>query len=159
MSLPKKTSQKILTNKIMAICGYNEKIGNGLKMLVEGMIDALEKKAATSSAEVVLKRELVELDNIISVLKTAPGEVLPEMFIGLNLLAKSMFSEVQKELYSSQSEDLASACRKIGNNFVDLLAQTELKNEELRSRLDAGGSVAENAQNLARWALKKSLRY
>ncbi len=143
----------------MAICGYNEKIGNGLKMLVEGMIDALEKKVATSSTEAVLKRELVELDAIISVLKTAPGEVLPEMFIGLNLLAKSMFSEVQKELHSSGSKDLAAACRKVGNNFVDLLAQTELKNEDLRSHPAAGGSIATNAQNLAKWALEKSLLY
>lgn len=140
----------------MAICGFNEKIGQGLQLLVEGMIDALEKKAQTSSSKEVLARELVELDNIISVLSTAPGEVLPEMFIGLNLFAKSLFAEVQNELRSSGSDDLAAACREVGNNFVDLLAQTELRSEELRSHQHGNESVAESARTLARWALKRS---
>ncbi len=59
----------------MAICGYNEKIDNGLKLLVEGMIDALEKKMEGGSVTVVLQRELVELDNIIAA-EDRPGENL-----------------------------------------------------------------------------------
>ncbi len=143
----------------MAICGFNEKIGEGLQLLVEGMIDALEKKAQTSSSHEVLAREQIELDNIISVLKTAPGEVLPEMFIGLNLLAKSLFTAVQNELRASGSDDLAGACREVGNNFVDLLAQTEMRNEELRSHQEGNESVAESASKLARWALERSQLY
>ena len=138
----------------MAICGYNEKIGNGLKLLVEGMINSLEKKMEAGSANAVLQRELVELDNIITTLRTAPGETLPEMFVGLNLLARAMFLEVQKELLASGNNDLAGACRRVGNNFVDLLAQTEAQHQELR---DGHGSVAEQARVLAQWFLERSL--
>jgi hypothetical protein len=143
----------------MAICGFNAKIGEGLRLLVEGMIEALEKKARTSSSNEVLARELVELDNIVSVLRSAPGEVLPEMFIGLNLLAKSLFAEVQNELRSSGSHDLATACREVGKNFVDLLAQTELRSEELRSHQHGNGSIAAEARELAQWALERSMHY
>jgi len=143
----------------MAICGYNEKIGNGLKLLVEGMIDALEKKMEVGSANAVLQRELLELDNIITVLRTAPGETLPEMFIGLNLLARAMFSEVQKELLISDNNDLAGACRRVGDSFIGLLAQTELKHQELRSHSDGHTSIAAQARSLAQWALEKSSSY
>ena len=143
----------------MAICGYNDRIGEGLQLLVEGMIEALQKKAEMTSSQEVLAREQVELDNIISVLKTAPGEVLPEMFIGLNLLAKSLFSAVQNEMRESGSDDLAGPCREVGNHFVDLLAETEKRNEELRSHQDGNVSVAESARRLARWALERSQHY
>jgi hypothetical protein len=140
----------------MAICGYNEKIGNGLSLLIEGMVDALEKKVAASTPLAVLANELVELDNINSVLRNAKGEVLPEMFVGLNLLAKALFNQVQHELETSGGEDLGSGCREVGNRFNDLLAQTERKNEELQSRLVGNRSVAERAQDLAKWALEQS---
>ncbi len=143
----------------MAICGYNEKIGNGLKLLVEGMIDALEKKMEGGSANAVLQRELIELDNIITVLRTAPGEVLPEMFIGLNLLSRAMFSEVQRELVVSGTNNLAGACRRVGENFIGLLAQTELKHQELRLHSDDRTSVAAQARALAQLALEKSASY
>jgi hypothetical protein len=143
----------------MAICGFNDKIGQGIRLLFEGMIDALEKKAAATSTDEVLQRELVELDNIISVLRTAPGEVLPEMFIALNLLARSLFTNVQNELRSSKSNNLARACREVGDNFIDLLAHTELKSEELRSNQNGNESIAADARKLAQWALERSLQY
>jgi hypothetical protein len=143
----------------MAICGYNEKIGNGLKLLVEGMIDALEKKMEAGSASAVLQRELVELDTIIAILRTAPGEVLPEMFIGLNLLARALFSKVQQELLASDSNDLAGACQRVGDDFIGLLTQTELKHQELRSHDDGRISIAAQARALAQWALERSLSY
>lgn len=142
----------------MAICGYNEKIGNGLKLLIEGMIDALNGKMEVGSANVVLRRELVELDNIITVLKTVAGETLPEMFIGLNLLARAMFLEVQEELLITGNDDLTGACRKVGDSFIGLLAQVELKHQELRSHSGDYTSVAAQARTLAQWALEKARR-
>jgi hypothetical protein len=140
----------------MAICGYNEKIGNGLKLLLEGMIESLEKKMESASADAVLQQELVELDNIIDVLKAAPEEVLPKMFVGLNLLAQAMFLEVKEEFLSSDEQDLGSVCRMIGSRFVDLLAETERRHQELRSFNTDQLSIAEHARSLARWALQKS---
>jgi len=139
----------------MAICGFNDKIGQGLGLLVEGMIEALQKKAVNTSAAEVLQREIVELDTIVSVLRTAPGQVLPEMFIGLNLLARSMFIEVERELRNSKSGDLGAACRTISDQFVDLLARTEMRSQEMR-QLGNNTSIAIEARNLALWALQTS---
>lgn len=140
----------------MAICGFNDKIGEGLHLLVEGMIEALEKKAAATSAHVVLANELVELDNIISVLRNAKEEVLPEMFIGLNLLAKALFTEVQHDLHASRDKNLGKACREVGDRFIDLLAQTERKHEEMHLQESDGDLVARRARKLAEWALEYS---
>jgi hypothetical protein len=139
----------------MAICGFNDKIGQGLGLLVEGMIEALQKKAVSTSAAEVLQREIVELDTIVSVLRTAPGQVLPEMFIGLNLLARSMFIEVERELRNSKSGDLGTACRKICDELIDLLARTEMRSQEMR-QLANNKSIAIEARNLALWALQTS---
>lgn len=142
----------------MAICGFNDKIGEGLKLLVEGMIQALEAKAAATSAEEVLQRELLELDSIISVLETAPGQVLPEMFIGLNLLAKAMFVETERELRYTGNSDLGTVCRRIGTEFIDLLARTEDRSQAMR-RQARSESITAEAEKLAQWALELSTRF
>lgn len=140
----------------MAICGFNEKIGNGLRLLSEGMIDALETKAVRSTPEKVLARELVELENIISVLRTSEGEVLPEMFIGLNLFAKALFVRAQQDLTSLRGESLETVCREISENFIDLLSQTERRSEQMPLREDGSEAVAKRARELAQWALDQS---
>jgi hypothetical protein len=140
----------------MGICGYNDKIGGGIQLLVEGMIDALEKKAATSTTDEVLALELVELEAMISVLGATEGETLPTMFAGLDILAKALFSAVRAELLSSRDPNLAVACRRIGGEFVNLLAETEAKSQHLKSSPEAQDSPAGLAETLAEWALSRS---
>jgi len=143
----------------MAICGYNDKIGEGLRLLVEGMVDALERKAATASADEVLATELRELDAMISTLGTAEGETLPQMFVGLNVFASALFSDVQRQLLSSGSGDLSAPCRRVGEDFVDLLIETEGKSQELRSSDYEKRSASVFAKTLAEWSLRKSRSY
>lgn len=140
----------------MAICGFNEKIGSGLSLLIAGMIDALKEKAVLSTPRDVLVNELVELDNIISVLKEAEGEVLPEMFVGLNLFAKALFVEVQHDIGAPKRENLENACREIGDRFIDLLARTEIQSKLIRSQQKGRTALAERARELAEWALERS---
>lgn len=140
----------------MGICGFNEKIGRGLDLLIEGMIEALEKKVRTSSEEAVLARELIELDNMIAVLEAAKGEVLPEMFVGLDVLAKALFLQVQSDLKSSGNHRLGGACREIGNRFVDLLARTEQMNSGLELESNSKDAIAEKARRVAQWAVRWS---
>ena len=142
----------------MAICGFNDKIGDGLKLLVEGMIEALEVKAAAASPEKALQRELLELDTIICVLRTAKGQVLPEMFVGLNLLAKAMFVEVERELRNSVTNDLRAVCLRIGTEFIDLLARTEDRSKALRQQNEST-LITTEAKRLAQWALEASSRF
>jgi hypothetical protein len=140
----------------MGICGYNDKIGGGIQLLVEGMIDALEKKAAASTTDEVLALELVELEAMISVLGATEGETLPTMFAGLDILAKALFSAVRAELLSSRNRSLAVACRRIGGEFVDLLAETEAKSQQMKKSQEAQASPADLAEALAEWALSRS---
>ena len=142
----------------MSICGYNEKIGSGLQTLVEGMVEALEKKAETASVTEVLDREMVELETMIGVMQQAHGAALPEMFVGLNILAKALFEQVRRNLEITKSDQLGAECRLIGQSFVDLLSETEQRYEQLRTT-DATTSVAESAKQLAEWVLEQSPRF
>jgi hypothetical protein len=140
----------------MTICGYNDTIGGGLRMLVDGMVEALEKKAAKTSVQEVLEREAVELEAMITTMRTAQGETLPEMFVGLNLLAKALFQRVQEDLKLQNSDDLGAACREIGESFIELLSDTETEYEVQR---EAGGenlSAQTCAREVAEWALRRS---
>lgn len=94
---------------------------------------------------------------MIKTMTAADGQTLPEMFVGLNLLAKAMFKRVQDDLLAQNSDDLAGACREVGDCFIELLSDTEANYEERR---DAGGSSisAETcARETAEWALRRSV--
>jgi hypothetical protein len=142
----------------VAICGYNEKIGDGLRLLIEGMVDALETKTQVVSVNSVLSRELIELDSIISVLRSARGDVLPEMFIGLNLFASALFAAVRREVCSAAPPTLANACMKVGEQFIELLSMTERENQLLPLSEWSDDAIASRAKLLAGWALQQSKR-
>jgi|GEM_PF-2268624 hypothetical protein len=138
----------------MAICGYNHQIGAGLQTLVEGMITALEQKARKDIVTNVLDRELIELDNMIAVMRNGSAETLPSMFVGLNLMARALFEQVRANLRVSGGEDLAGECRRVGDAFVKLLAETEERHVEQRAkRVEA--PAAEMAAELAEWVVKE----
>lgn len=140
----------------MAICGYNDKIGDGLRILVEGMIEALEKKAESASANEVLDRELIELEAMISTMKRARGDTLPEMFVGLNMLAKALFERVQNNLRQTNGEDIARECKSVGKAFIHLLSETEKRNEFQKLAMAKNMPVDKLATALAEWVLSQS---
>lgn len=141
----------------MAICGYNDKIGKGLTILVEGMIEALEKKAEAASVSEVFVREMVELNTMIATMQKAQGSTLPEMFVGLNFLAKALFERVQRQLNDAKGgETIASECRAVGEEFIDLLSRTEKRHEVLRSTSGKDVPAEELARELAEWVVMQS---
>ncbi|TAK93478.1 MAG: hypothetical protein EPO07_18075 [Verrucomicrobia bacterium] len=135
----------------MSICGYNDKIGQGLQILVEGMIEALEKKAAVTSVSQVLDREIIELDTMITTMRK-DGDTLPEMFVGLNILAKALFERVRHNLTESGSDDLAGECRAVAGAFNELLSDAEKRNEEQDHR---NAPAEKAARQLAEWVLQQ----
>lgn len=139
----------------MSICGFNDRIGEGLEALIDGLAVALERKALVNSVAQVLDREMVELDAMIRVLSEESQETLPGMFIGLNILARALFKQVQSNLQASGSEDLGGECRKVGAAFIRLLADTEERNEA-QHEAHPKSPAAELAEELAKWALDAS---
>jgi hypothetical protein len=142
----------------MSICGYNEKIGSGLRLLVEGMVDALEIKAANASIDDVLNREIVELKAMIGTMREAGEQTLPAMFVGLNELAKALFEQVRLEMREDSSRTLSETCVNLGESFVTLLAETEHRNQQQQ-----GGTISLNqadnlAVALAQWVLEQSVQ-
>jgi hypothetical protein len=137
----------------MTICGYNERIGEGLRILVEGMVQALEEKLNYASVSEVMDNEIIELETMIETMRATHGETLPEMFVGLNLLAKPLFERVRSNLRESKSENLGVECRAIGEMFVNILADTERRSIEQRLRKSKKASPDNLARELAQWVL------
>jgi len=139
----------------MAICGYNEKIGEGLRILVDGMVEALENKVDHSTVEEVLRREVIELETMIFTMKKAENETLTEMFVGLDILAKALFERVRKNLKDLKSEALGAECRGVGESFIALLSEAEKRSEQ--RRIINGKEIPPEifARELAEWVVRQ----
>lgn len=140
----------------MTFCGYNQKIGDGLALLFEGMADSLTKKASKDSNIRVLKRENIELESMIEVFKTAPSDVLAQMFSGLNSMALPMFTLVLEELKTDSSKDLREVCMEIGYSFISLLSRTEKQNETMALSEWDEKVIANRARELASWVVSQN---
>jgi hypothetical protein len=128
----------------MAMCGYNKKIGMGLKSLFDGMIDSMEEKALKSSNIKVLDDEIRELNIMID--KMQNQGVIQDIFIGLNIFAKHFFSEIRKQIENNPNESLRSLADKLIPAFI----MTIKGGEEYRNHLE---SVA-NETNDEDYAIK-----
>ena len=101
----------------MAICGYNKKIGGGLNILFDGMIDSMEEKALKIQNEIkVLDDEIRELDIMIG--KMQNQGVIQDIFIGLNTFAKYFFIEIRQQLLINPNETIRSLADKISPSFI-----------------------------------------
>lgn len=101
----------------MAICGYNKKIGGGLNMLFDGMIDSMEEKATKINNQIkVLDDEIRELDIMIE--KMQNQGVVQDIFIGLNTFAKHFFIEIRKQLLINPNETIRRLADKISPSFI-----------------------------------------
>lgn len=123
----------------MAICGYNKKIGGGLKLLFDGMIDSMEEKATKINDEIkVLDDEIRELNIMIDKMKNQG--VIQDIFIGLNTLAKHFFIEIRKQLISDPSESIRSLSDKISPSFI----LTVKGAEDFRNALESQPKLTED---------------
>lgn len=115
----------------MAMCGYNKKIGIGLKSLFDGMIESMEEKALKSSNVKVLDDEIRELNIMINEMQNQG--VIQDIFIGLNIFAKHFFAEIRKQIEINPNESLRSLADKLIPAFI----MTIKGGEEFRNHLES----------------------
>lgn len=79
----------------MTVCGYNPRMGMGIRILFEGMHEAIAAKSRDEgiSFDDVLRRELVEIPRINAALGMG-ADAISAMFAGLNDMALAHFSEL-----------------------------------------------------------------
>ena len=139
----------------MSICGYNEMIGQGIRLMVKGMAVELIKKSDETTPKLALERELEELPVLINKMKEKGNSTEIEMFVGLNLLAKALFIFVNDGLSkNSESADLDSLCALGADNFISILEETEKESLTLRREPKIYNKPAVFADYLADFALR-----
>jgi hypothetical protein len=134
----------------MAICGYNEKIGSGLSMLIAGMAEAIEQKARLKGAPAAVERELIELDAMIETMSVGGASRLVKMFVGLNIFARELFAGVE----AADSLAVSQQCHEIGQRFVTLLEATEKRNQETGPGPNGEEDAQSQARSLAVWVMR-----
>lgn len=137
----------------MTICGYNETIGRGLRLLIQGMIEALERKSEACPINELLDREVVELEAMIETLGVDDRNTLAQMFVGLNFLARALFEQVRQNQSNASDTTWHDEMRSIGEAFNILLSRTEDHGEQRRAAGE-GRPPQQFAKELARWALQ-----
>lgn len=107
----------------MAICGYNEKIGEGLRLLIEGMAMSMQEKADRLGTIQALDDELYELSEMIKRMQ-GKGPV-PEIFIGLDIFAERFFAEVKKVALRDNTAIIADIMADMGPRFIATIKYAE----------------------------------
>jgi len=136
----------------MAICGYNKKIGNGLKLLFDGMIDSMEEKAVKSNEIKVLDDEIRELNIMIERMQNQG--VIQDIFIGLNTFAKHFFTEIRKQIEINPTESLRSLADKITPAFIMTIKGAEEYRNDFESIPNETGDEDYAIKLVADWVNK-----
>ncbi|MBT0769855.1 hypothetical protein KIH74_13035 [Kineosporia sp. J2-2] len=135
----------------MVVCGYNDTMGDGIRLLFEGMYQAILAKSVQerSTFRDVLCRELIEIPNVNRQLSVAPSLDL-QMFLGLNGMALPHFTRLLDTPgpYVTK-QDFMSAV----DDFVTMLADVEEYGSTLPvSHFTEQDAVAARASKIGEWA-------
>ena len=135
----------------MTICGYNDLMGKGIRILFEGMYEAVRAKSEAEGVPFssVLERELVEIPQINCALASRRSNTL-SMFLGLNQMALAHFVDLL-------SRDPAKSGAKEAfmfevDNFIATLRRAE--DHSMSVPLAHGASreiIAVRAQQIGEW--------
>ena len=133
----------------MSICGFNETMEEGLKILFKGMILALENRALREkcSFRKVLELEIEEIPIINEKLSSADSVEL-KMFKGINLLALPLFKE------ASTLDSSPESVEKIYSSFIEVLKKTEEYN--LSHIANKEVSLQDKANELGSWVIENN---
>jgi len=133
----------------MTICGYNQKIGDALIMLVDGLIDAMERRVTSEGPVTALKVEINELEIMI---KTMNGHgTMPDMFVGLNVLALHLFKAAHADIESNSGATIRSSCQNNARAFINTLSDAEAYREDLEVGKLVGIGHTELIARVAKW--------
>jgi hypothetical protein len=137
----------------MAICGYNARMGQGIRILFEGMYEAILAKSEEERRPFarVLRRELIEIPQINAVLASG-GSHISAMFAGLNMMALAHFKEL-----AERSEPLAHLQQKIAfmqevERFITTLEAIEEFNQSIApAEPQTEDNIAKRAARIGAW--------
>lgn len=136
----------------MTVCGYNDGMGAGIRILCEGFYDAVDEKARLENKAFadILTREVIEIPNVNASLSRSE-EYRAVMFRGLNAFALPLFREA---LSSCVEGSIAKpAFMELVDRFVACLAETESHNRSVRMVADED-AIAARARHIGDWALE-----
>ena len=140
----------------MVFCGYNDTMADGLRLFVEGMIEAmLARHDVGVPMEEVLRTELVDLAKLNETLGTAnrePSDLLNAL-VAINVFAQTIFSRSIGE--NIDAEKFTDSCRNSASLFVELVRVTEERHlEELhKRRANHGDALA--IQSVGNWLMRR----
>jgi len=132
----------------MTICGYNAKIGAGLNLLIEGMASSMDEKAHKVGIIKALDDELFELREMIKIMQG--NGPIQEVFVGLNIFAERLFSEVKKIAEREPGRTISDIMEDVGPKFVSTIKYAE----EFRESLNEPSLINNNVvpiQIVANW--------
>jgi hypothetical protein len=137
----------------MGICGYNAKMGDGIRLLFEGMYEAISDKSKAEGISVVdvLRRELIEIPRINVALRSGDQTALT-MFYGLNVMALAHFSTVlekserdKKRCFAAEVEEFIRCLEEV-EDFTLTLPRAEPQSDE---------AIGERASQIAEWISRR----
>jgi len=141
----------------MVFCGYNDTMASGLKLFVEGMVEAmLARHDAGVPMEEVLRTELADLARLNAVLESGrrdSGDLLNGL-IAINEFAQTIFSRSLGRGFDANR--FADECRHSALAFVELIKVTEEQHlAQLRARgVGHGDPIA--IELVGKWLLGNS---
>lgn len=141
----------------MTVCGYNKLMGSGIRILFEGMYEAVAAKTREEnlSFEAILRRETIEIPEINSAL-TKGTDVTMQMFYGLNVMALRLFRELL-DIHESQARPVDKAMfMELVDGFIATLENVEDYNISIPPALpQSERNIRERASTIAEWIEKK----
>jgi hypothetical protein len=139
----------------VTVCGYNARMGEGLRILFEGMYEAVAAKSRDERIPFadVLRRELVEIPRINAALQFArEGSFV--MFRGLNIMALAHFQEVLAKSKVDPSDKTAFMSEV--ERFITILEEVEDYNLSIppaAPRTDQ--NIARRADSVGKWIVER----
>ncbi len=135
----------------MTVCGYNLRMGEGIRILFDGMYEAIRMKAQSEGVPFVriLRRELIEIPQINGSIGSSRAPAL-QLFHGLNEMALAHFERV---LADSGSESISKTEFMAGiEEFVSVLEEVENYNLSIPAASSGNkDQIASRANGIGKW--------
>ena len=132
----------------MTFCGFNNQIDNGIRLLIAGMEEAIERRAVDSSRTIrnAVLDEIAELHFLDEKFLMDHKHPYFLMFRALNLFATTYFELVLKGI--DARGDFRAVSRAIADRFVQGLVAIDAKHELFR---DDSDQPLQSIATLVRW--------
>jgi hypothetical protein len=133
----------------VTFCGYNETIADGIRLLVGGMIEAIDAKSGGDGIADAVASELQDLKIMNWHLsKSAQADSELAALSGLNLFAQVIFTSAQV----TDQESFHRSCHETCERLIELVKQTDTRH--LRELGSGERSSSEAIALVAQWLMR-----